>query len=871
VAGIAAWCSLGTLGLVETGGLQGRVGFLPPWWLLPILIVCALVILRLIRLPPAALNPLFGLGLAILPWLPVPLPAAALVWTGPVAIAVWVFAIAGAIAARGPMRRPFLIDPRRAPIAAGAVALCAYGFSAWWLAPILPDGDAPHYLILAQSLIKDGDLRIENNHRQGDHLEYAPQAAEPHYQVRGANGEIYSIHAPGLPAVIAPVYALFGYRGVVGFLGLVAALGTVLVWRFGYAITGAAGAAWFGWASAALTTPFFFQTTQVFPDGLAATCVLLGTLPLLSSASFAPSALNRSSASSAFNRSSWLLSGTALALLPWLQTRLALVAAAAAVAVALRARTIRETRWFFAPAAVSAIAWFAYFFVIYGTFDPTAPYGDNTQTTVANLGRGFPGLLFDQQFGMIPNAPVYGFVIAGLLVAAARRARWGWEVLLVAVPYLIGVGMFQLWWGGASAPVRLLAPLALLLGVAAARVWHAHPSGRAFGFAALIASVLITMALLVPGRGRLLFNDRDGIALWIEWASAMLDLPRGLPSVFRDSTGEVWLKIAIWIGCFAAAYGAMAWRRSRRLSAWPVVAALLTALTLSWRISAVGPLTPAASEYQLLQNASRHRRVAYDYRSRELEPPGELLSRVRIRTDRQRRAVAESSGAGSKEPGLHTLLSVPELPPGSYEVHVTPLSASGTLQIRIGDTALPLWTGSADGAGPGTIGPAIRLPVPVRSLVVEGDEPAHRTVSEVALGPQRADRLFEPRGAVPGSAYRAVRYGSAQVFFMDADPYPEAAGFWVQSARTARIVVLGTGRNFLFLRNAPIDNTITVDIAGERRDIPLRADEETSVTLQTNGDLGVVVTIGAAKGVRPSERDPANGDGRYLGCWIEIR
>ena len=55
---------------------------------------------------------------------------------------------------------------------AAAVACALYIGSAWWLADILPGGDEPHYLIITQSLLKDRDLQIENNHARGDYSEY---------------------------------------------------------------------------------------------------------------------------------------------------------------------------------------------------------------------------------------------------------------------------------------------------------------------------------------------------------------------------------------------------------------------------------------------------------------------------------------------------------------------------------------------------------------------------------------------------------------------------------------------------------------------------------------------------------------------------
>src|SRR6185436_6232958 len=147
--------------------------------------------------------------------------------------------------------------------------------------------------------------KIENNHRDGDYVAYSLTAAAPDYLRRGVNGEIYSIHAPGLAVLIAP-------------------------------------AMWFGWACCALTAPFFFQSTEVFPDGVAATCLLLGTMPLWDGLKARPLLIDEDGSGRPSGRLgdgqalSWILSGASLAILPWLQTRLAVLALAAALCVLLR-------------------------------------------------------------------------------------------------------------------------------------------------------------------------------------------------------------------------------------------------------------------------------------------------------------------------------------------------------------------------------------------------------------------------------------------------------------------------------------------------------------------------------------------------------
>ena len=128
-------------------------------------------------------------GLLWLPYLPWDIPAAFLIWQGPIETAVWLAIVVG-LFARSPIAWwPTLDhaarDPRKAPWLAGAVvALCALaGFTA--LRGVIPNGDEPHYLAVTQSILLDGDLRIENNHARGDYLSYFGGRLRPDYLQRG--------------------------------------------------------------------------------------------------------------------------------------------------------------------------------------------------------------------------------------------------------------------------------------------------------------------------------------------------------------------------------------------------------------------------------------------------------------------------------------------------------------------------------------------------------------------------------------------------------------------------------------------------------------------------------------------------------------
>src|SRR5690606_29799035 len=135
-------------------------------------------------------------------------------------------------------------------------------------------GDEPHYLVIAQSLWRDGDFKIENNHQRGDYREYFPRDLDPHYLTRGADGEIYSIHPVGLPIVLAPVYALGGYRAVLLALIAMAAAAAGLMWRWVATATGSRGAATFAWAVIVGSAPFLFNSFTVYPEIAAGLAVM---------------------------------------------------------------------------------------------------------------------------------------------------------------------------------------------------------------------------------------------------------------------------------------------------------------------------------------------------------------------------------------------------------------------------------------------------------------------------------------------------------------------------------------------------------------------------------------------------------------------
>ena len=90
----------------------------------------------------------------------------------------------------------------------------------------------------------------------------------------------------------------------------------------------------------------------------------------------------------------WVPRGLALAMLPWLHTKFvhALRRWSCALTVRLEAMAVSRNRSDESVAA-SVSAWLAFFHVIYGTFDPQAPYGPSlTDVGLSNIPRSCCGV-----------------------------------------------------------------------------------------------------------------------------------------------------------------------------------------------------------------------------------------------------------------------------------------------------------------------------------------------------------------------------------------------------------------------------------------------------------------------------------------------
>ncbi len=873
-AAVTAWLLSGVVTIRAVDDTT-RVGLLPGFHILLVSLALLLTLSGAVRRPERAVGRVALACAASLPWWPVDWPPAVLLLAGPLG---WTW-FAGCLLTivdvpRGGwwwwrMRR-VVAHPARTPALVAGLVAALLATSALAGAARHPDGDELDYLMIAQSLASDGDLRIEDNHRRFEYEAWYGGVLPPSYLQRGRDGEIYSVHAPGLPILILPAFAAFGYPGAVATVLGAGALGAALLWRLAFVVTGSAGAAWLGTAAAAGAAPWFLHAPLVFPDAPAAALVLVGLWPLVEP--------------SRFTGSRMLWPALALVALPWMHTRFAVLAAG--VGAALLAATwilppLAERRaraWLLTPALLGAAAWFGFFWAIYGTPDPSAPYGTYTQTAWRHVPTGLVGLIVDQQFGLLATAPVLGLAVAGALRVRRLKASNAHDsaetfatgalvlaIVATATAYALVTASYRMWWGGLSAPARFLAPLVLPLGLLVAVGWGTLRTRTSQGSALVLLAVSLVLTGVMAGAdgGRLAFNERDGVARWAAWASPIVDLAAALPASHRDAPGLVARDAAVWMLVAACAWSLVrASERVDRLTRARVLGAtlavVLVAPTAVWAARGVTPWHPAPAQLAWLRGDG----------ARVFGPPVAITSGERP-VSRRFDLRLQSSPARHDDP--YTALVLDDVPAGRYRLVATALEAGTRLGVAVGHGRATSFIAD-DVARDGRATTEVLLPLPVTRLVVR----TSTRVNEAGRVWLQRDRLLTrdaegtPRDPAPATS--AMRVGDMSLFFHAHGAFPESEGAWLAGDTEGVVGISGPPRlpvRFT-VRAGAAPVLLETRVGQQRQQVRLAPGEETFVDAGRLPGHGAQRLHFAVKGGFRPALVTASDDGRRLGAWLTL-
>ena len=422
----------------------------------------------------------------------------------------------------------------------------------------------------------------------------------------------------------------------------------------------------------------------------------------------------------------------------------------------------------------------------------------------------------------------------------------------------------------------LCAGVAALRG-AGGRAWAfaRHRAARVLAIVSVVLTICASTVVVAVDRGRLAFNTREAPSLWFEWMGRLADLTAATPMWARDTDAPLFRAIAIWL--IAGAAGWLLLRaldrqgRLRHNVNFHVVAAatlagvVMVASSVMWAFQGTSGRTASPSQLQLLETvASQHRALAFQLNPLSRLPLAEVPARLRI----------ELSRAPGRRPAAREVAPLFALPAASRRgvpAHACLRRSAGLADGR----HHPRSPGSLR-AQDGATADCRRSRSDSRSRSDRSSFAATRTPGEPFAGSSSNRSVVEPRRSrlTADLARRAVRYGSVTTYFLDDGSFPEPQAFWVGGARDATVVLqpdAPAGTQTLLLRNAPVDNRIVLQAGDWTRVLQMAPGEEQRVEVPIEPAHGAsLLRIEAGSGFRPSEREPASRDQRFLGVWVKV-
>jgi hypothetical protein len=437
-------------------------------------------------------------------------------------------------------------------------------------------GDEPHYLIISESLLADGDLDVDNNYRQNDGRRFGADGLTPGLHARQTpDGRLWPVHDVGLPVLLVPIYGLATrvaelappsvlarFRQTPGLFAfsLISLMFTLLtVWAAWLLLSAlwrvAPRHAAIVVLALVLSPPVLSHAFLVFPEtaAFAVTCSVVWLICLrdeeLTVARVA-------------------MVAAAIGLLPWIHRKFSLFVVGLVVLILARRRQWITRQTHKALITIGALVVLPQIALHLWTMWEWGNVGgpqmlDWVPFSFSGLQTGGVGMITDRERGLLAYAPVY------LLAPACWAVDWrrSRAMLVPILALLLPLAAFVTWTGGFSPAARFIMPVTPLLLLPAAWAlnvplvrWSAMPIG--------IFQLVIT--LLAWWHPRDLWPKELGTNQLLEKISVIGPLyERCLPSIATgDSPIRGWIVIGVVL-VFTSVIAVFARRSTPRVGRLP--------------------------------------------------------------------------------------------------------------------------------------------------------------------------------------------------------------------------------------------------------------------------------------------------------------
>jgi hypothetical protein len=372
--------------------------------------------------------------------------------------------------------------------------------------------------------------------------------------VRGKEGGVYHVLAPGVSALLAPALridrAINLRRGTWGRVGATLLLWNALAAALVSALfllardaTGRPGLSAVLAAGFALIPPFLFYFFQFYPEILGALALAIALRAILFRRGWTAATAARM--------------GLLLALLPWLHQKFlpvwAVLAVMALVKVVSEMAPLRALLLLLLPQGLSAYLFALYNFAITGSARPDALYlaWGPAGVSSARVGQGVLGLLLDARYGILPYAPVYLLAAGGLLLGGrgAARLRWG---LPAMAAYYMTVASADNWAGAVCNLGRYFMPIAPWIAALAAVALAGERRRRGVVALTLILAAwtgLFAAALWADPHAA---NDCALLLARSIFADGNVYVPNLFIRTWSEAAPGLFLRVSVWLALIAA-------------------------------------------------------------------------------------------------------------------------------------------------------------------------------------------------------------------------------------------------------------------------------------------------------------------------------
>lgn len=493
---------------------------------------------------------------------------------------------------------------RPAALAVFGATLVAYLLHlSGWIVPAHPlTGDEPHYLVITESLLSDGDIDLSDEYGQKEYLKFYPGDLETHaFPGRRGGSHRYSRHLPGLSVFLAPFYWLGSKAGPIaarfaGRPGLerevlifgaragMCVLAALLVTAFYVLVLGATGRLGVSLAAAGLfafAPPLSFYSHLVYPEIPVALVLLLVYDRLI----------RRRSASAA----AFALAGAGLGVLPFFGIKYVVLSLAAFIAVvAARRRDFRasfvRTAAFLAPIALAAGAFLLMLWTMYASLAPVSVYVGAERArefaplafinaTPGEFAARFLGQFLDQRMGLLPYSPLLFLAFPGFVFFRRRAGR---EPAILAAALFGSFWIFSAlvpYWGGYCPPGRPLLPVVWIPALFMASALADTVGRRPLATAGLVVATLLVAVdtarhpdylyhenMSQPVRGGEPSGKGTSSHFLGAWSNSFVDFRPFVPALSNERTRD-WRPAPFWI--LAGVLITLAYLRKNRRHAPP--------------------------------------------------------------------------------------------------------------------------------------------------------------------------------------------------------------------------------------------------------------------------------------------------------------